>query len=153
MKLDRKHLLILVAIAGAAVVAYVGYRWWQARQPGTPVGGLGTNLNSVAPELVGGSTGPSVGPAVNTPISITLNEAANSTAPAQFPDNMQQGVNARVLSPLWRQRDAVTPGVVSPTDQSGDNGSDSASATPATDAIDGGADTGADNTVDQGVAA
>ena len=148
MELNRKHLMVLVGLAALGVAAYVGYRWWQARQ-GNEVGGLGTNLNSIAPELIGGSTGPSVGPAVNTPISITLNEAANSTAPAEMPSNMQEGVNARSVPAIWRQRNAVTPGVVSPVDDS----DDSDDTQTGTDAIDGGADEQADDTIDQGVAA
>jgi hypothetical protein len=74
-----KNTKTLLIIAAVAVAAYLGYRWYEnkkANASGTnsPTGALGTNLNSVAPELVGGSTGPSVGPALSSPVNITLNE-------------------------------------------------------------------------------
>lgn len=57
MNKRTKTIFIVIAIAGAA---YLAYRWYVGRQTsGTPQ--LGTNLNSVAPELIGGSTGPQSG--------------------------------------------------------------------------------------------
>jgi|SRR5215472_14210067 len=145
MTANRKHLILVAGSAiVAAIVVYVAYRWYQARQ-GNQVGGLGTNLNSVAPELVGGSTGPSVGPALNTPITITLNEAASSTAAAEMPENQMVPVNANTRTTL----DMANPpsvGVVSPAD-SGDTTSVD---TTGLGSLDQGADTSADNTIDQG---
>lgn len=77
----KKSTKILIFVGVAAVVLYFGIRWYENRkaaqlgnaQGGAP-GGLGTNLNSVAPELIGGSTGPSIGPAVSTPITITIDQ-------------------------------------------------------------------------------
>lgn len=66
---------IIVGIAAAAVAAYLAWRWYRNRETAgspSPTGALGTNLNSVAPELIGGSTGPSLGPAVSLPVNITL---------------------------------------------------------------------------------
>jgi hypothetical protein len=145
MNANRKHLILVAGSAiVAAVVVYVAYRWYQARQ-GNQVGGLGTNLNSVAPELVGGSTGPSVGPALNTPITITLNEAATSTAAAEMPNNQMVPVNANTRTTL----DMANPpsvGVVSPADNGGTQSVD----TTGLDQLDQGADASADNTIDQG---
>jgi hypothetical protein len=52
----QKTALILVAVA---VAAYIGYKWWTNRQSSS--GQLGANLNSVAPALIAGSTGPQSG--------------------------------------------------------------------------------------------
>jgi|SRR5579859_2072327 len=59
MDAKQKKLLIIGAVA---VAAYLAYRWYQNRQQNnTGSGQLGTNLNSVAPALIGGSSGPSSG--------------------------------------------------------------------------------------------
>lgn len=79
----NKNLRITLILAALAVAGYLGYRWWQNRQASaSPTGSFGSNLNSVAPELVGGSAGPSAGPAVDLPINITLTSqpAAPSSA-------------------------------------------------------------------------
>lgn len=73
----NKQTKILLLVAGVAVAGYFVWKWWQNRQANgntSPTGSLGTNLNSVAPELVGGSSGPDVGPAVAMPLNITLQE-------------------------------------------------------------------------------
>jgi hypothetical protein len=73
-----KNTRTLLIIAAVAVAAYLGYRLYEKRKANagtnSPTGALGTNLNSVAPELVGGSTGPSVGPALSSPVTINLTE-------------------------------------------------------------------------------
>lgn len=82
-------LLILVALA---VGAWFLWKWWknyQAQGGGAPQ--LGTNLNSIAPELVGGSSGPQVQPAVSLPVNITLTE---TVASAQPPAEVMQPSNA-----------------------------------------------------------
>lgn len=56
--MDKKTKTVLL-IAAAVVAAYMGYRWWQNRKSGGA--GLGTNLNSLAPALVAGSSGPASG--------------------------------------------------------------------------------------------
>jgi hypothetical protein len=75
MPKNTRSLLLLGALA---VAAYLAYRWYESKKAaaagGSPTGALGTNLNSVAPELIGGSSGPSVGPALSAPVNITLSE-------------------------------------------------------------------------------
>lgn len=69
-------------LAGIAVAAYVGYRWWQNRNASSSQG-LGSNLGSVG-YLVGGSTGPSSG--LNyyaASPNITLNEPVTSPPPGR----------------------------------------------------------------------
>lgn len=60
--MDKRVKWGLIGLA-AVVVAYFGYQWWQNRSSsgGSGVPQLGTNLNSVAPELIAGSTGPNSG--------------------------------------------------------------------------------------------
>lgn len=61
MALDAKQKKLLL-IGAVAVAAYLAYRWYQSRQQSNNSSGqLGTNLNSVAPALIGGSSGPSSG--------------------------------------------------------------------------------------------
>lgn len=96
---------IYIGIAAGAIAAYFIVVWWRnhmTAQNSTgsgPTGSLGSNLNSVAPELVGGSSGPSVGPALSVPVNITL----TSTEPPESAGNVaMQGVNAMTPSSLAR---------------------------------------------------
>jgi hypothetical protein len=57
----KKQTRIILIVAAVAVAGYLGWRWWQNRQQGGGTGQLGTNLNSIAPALVAGSTGPQSG--------------------------------------------------------------------------------------------
>lgn len=119
MTLKKNH-KILLGVAAAAIAAYFLYRWWQNRQAGqvnSPTGALGTNLNSVAPELVGGSSGPSVGPAVSLPVNITLTSQA-------APDPDRKGVSMNPgqfgANPAFRPRNAaasVQPGITGGSDE------------------------------------
>lgn len=73
-------------VVGIAVAAYLGYRWWENRKAsGSPTGALGTNLNSVAPELIGGSSGPNSGLDYSPqPANVTVNypsQITNSASP------------------------------------------------------------------------
>lgn len=77
-------------IGGIAVAAYLIYRWWQNRNSGGGTGTLGTNLNSVAPELIAGSSGPNSGLTQNPP-SITVNYPSQITTSAQPQANNQAG--------------------------------------------------------------
>jgi hypothetical protein len=123
----NKQVRLLLIIGGLAVVAYVGWRWYQSRlaASGTsPTGTLGTNLNSIAPELVGGSSGPAVAPAVDVPVNITLSSTSTVPLPAAGPNNMIP-VNHKQRHPVNAQTEAagdsstpdgaanVAPGVVS----------------------------------------
>ena len=61
MAIDEKWKTPLI-LAGIAVAAWLAYRWWRGRQATTDTGVTeGTNLNSAAPVLVGGSQGPDSG--------------------------------------------------------------------------------------------
>lgn len=76
--MDKRTRTVLI-IGVLAVGAYFFYRWYKNRQAATGTGQgavsqLGSNLNSLAPELVGGSSGPSSGPQVTMPVTITLTE-------------------------------------------------------------------------------
>lgn len=75
MKFDKRTMTV-VLIAALAVGGYFLWKWYEnkksANSGASPTGSTGTNLNSVAPELIGGSTGPSLGPAVSLPININL---------------------------------------------------------------------------------
>jgi hypothetical protein len=115
--MNKKTWMAIGAVVLVAAVAYVAYRWWQARgssneaQP--PVG---TNLNSVAPELVAGPTagGTDAGPAVDVPVNITLydtsgqnsdSDADKSPLPMQPPinppdANAMQGVTQSTAIPF-----------------------------------------------------
>lgn len=59
----NKRTRIILIVVGLAVAAYLAYRWYAAKSSSTATGNatLGTNLNSVAPELIAGSSGPSSG--------------------------------------------------------------------------------------------
>lgn len=116
--MNKRTAIVLAAVAGVVVIGYVVYRWYQSRAASnSPTGSVGTNLNSIAPELVGGSSGPSVGPALSAPVNITLNET--SPAASQAPINpggpnmspVNQGNN-----PMYAQANAAAaqPGVVGP---------------------------------------
>jgi len=74
-----KNAKIAIGVAVLAVGAYLVYRWYQNRQAQTSgqsaISQLGSNLNSMAPELVGGSSGPTSGPQVTMPVTITLTDS------------------------------------------------------------------------------
>lgn len=85
----KKEHKILLGAAVIAVLAYLAIRWYEnqkSSQLGNTQGGAaeGTNLNSIAPELVGGSTGPSIGPALSTPITINVT-SSEPKSPAANP--------------------------------------------------------------------
>lgn len=100
LKKEAKTTLILAAVA---VAAYLGYRWYMNKQAANQgSGSLGSNLNSVAPALIGGSTGPTSGltyyaGATNVftaaPISTPATTATPST-PAAPSDNLPTPVLA-----------------------------------------------------------
>ena len=125
-----KNTRMLLIVAGFAVAAYFAYRWYQNRQAsqgGSPTGSTGTNLNSVAPELIGGSTGPSVGPALSAPINITLNNTESSASSGEIPSEQMYGANHTVPSALMRanppnaQTSDMAPDL-NDLDQTGTNG-------------------------------
>lgn len=89
----------ILIIGGLAVVAYFVYRWYVNQQSGStnsPTGSLGTNLNSIAPELVAGSTGPTSGLVYNqapTTVNLTLPNGSQSqtlTGNAQAPTGQKK---------------------------------------------------------------
>ena len=77
----NKQTRTLLIIGVAALAAYLIYRYISNRgNENTGSGALGSNLNSVAPELIGGSSGPSQGPAVSVPVNITVSEQASENS-------------------------------------------------------------------------
>jgi hypothetical protein len=101
----NKNVRLVLILAAVAAAAYVGWRWYQSRlaASGTsPTGSLGTNLNSVAPELVGGSSGPAVAPAVDVPVNITLSSTSTLPTPAAGPNNMVP-IQHRPYNPVQQQ--------------------------------------------------
>jgi hypothetical protein len=78
-----KTLLLVAVLVLGAYILWRLYQNWKANGGsfGGTFGQLGTNLNSIAPELVGGSQGPQAGPGVNMPVNITLTETTNSQEP------------------------------------------------------------------------
>lgn len=109
----NKRTKVIIGVVVVAVAGYLIYRWYQNRQAtsdGTDSGVLGSNLNSVAPELVGGSSGPSVGPAVAMPLTINLSESATKTADDDDRDrdrDMEREDHDRDDRPHHRQRHAA----------------------------------------------
>lgn len=108
--MKRSHILIAAAVL--AVAAFLAVRWYEKRQQAVYGSGLtqgqdtGSNLNSVAPELVGGSTGPSIGPALSTPITINVNSSAPpETERGANPVNSMTSASNTTRSPL----DAANP--------------------------------------------
>lgn len=122
--MSKKAVRVTVIVLAVAVAAYLGWRWYQNRQAqqganGMNESGLGTNLNSVAPELVGGSSGPTAGPAVSMPLNITLQETAAPPEQEDSDGDMDSG--KRSHKPIHRQRHhaSLNPGgtdVVPPSD-------------------------------------
>jgi len=51
-----KRTRVILIVGVLAVVAYFAWQWYQNRQASTPAASDGTNLNSAAPVLEGGSS-------------------------------------------------------------------------------------------------
>jgi hypothetical protein len=99
VKKETKIILVVVALA---IAGYIAVRWYENRQVasnGNTQGGAadGSNLNSIAPELVGGSTGPSIGPALSTPVTINV---TSSAPPASANPTAQMVGGSATPSPL-----------------------------------------------------
>ena len=106
-----------IILAGVLVLgawfAWRYYQNWKAGQAGGGVPQLGTNLNSMAPELVGGSTGPAVAPAVNTPINITITDNTQRGAMPESP-NVPMVPGGPIRNPVTNSNEA--PGSAVPED-------------------------------------
>jgi hypothetical protein len=96
--------LLLAGVAAVAV--FLAWRWWQNRQAATAGGGqLGTNLNSIAPELVGGSSGPVAQPAFDVPVNITV---SSSSPPPDSPDDGDKMIPANPVGTYGGAFNALT---------------------------------------------
>lgn len=119
----NKNLRIVLILAVVAGVAYVAYRWYESNKAasgtGLATGQLGSNLNSIAPELVGGSEagGTKVAPAVSVPVNITMSSSSTMPALTGTPDSAMQPLNN------------TTPTGVQPND-SGGNGANPVNVEP-----------------------
>lgn len=103
-----KGIKVTLLLAGLAVAGYLAWRWYQQRQASTPGGGqLGTNLNSIAPYLVGGSSGPTAQPAVNVPVNINYTESSPAPPP-ETPDSDDLMVPANATSSYGGSSNALT---------------------------------------------
>lgn len=117
----------VIIVGAVAVAAYLAWRWYQNRQASTPGGGqLGTNLNSIAPFLVGGSSGPTAQPAVNVPVNINYTATA---PPPETPDAGDQMIPANATSSYGGSSNALTQqsdaaGQTSTVDVNSDTGTD-----------------------------
>lgn len=119
--MKSSHTWIIAGVAAVAV--FLAWRWWQNYQAAQPGGGqLGTNLNSIAPELVGGSQGPTAQPAFNVPVNITV---SSSSPPPETPDKQDQMVPANPVgsyggsfTPLTTQSDAAAASIGTMPEQS-----------------------------------
>jgi hypothetical protein len=94
-----KNMRMVLIVAALAVVAYIAYRWYENKQaqnaqPGSQTTATGTNLNSVAPELVGGSTGPSIGPALQAPVTINITSEAQQQSTSANPTGNWGGLQS-----------------------------------------------------------
>lgn len=102
--MKSSHTWIIAGVAAVAV--FLAWRWWQQYQAAQPGGGqLGTNLNSIAPELVGGSQGPTAQPAFNVPVNITV---SSSSPPPEAPDRGDQMISANPTSSYGDSQNALT---------------------------------------------
>lgn len=111
--MNGRRLLIFGLIAVAAFLAwrmFEGYRASAGSSDSNAPESLGTNLNSTAPELVGGSQGPEAGPAVQMPLTINL--TTTDTAPPPDGSGPPQHGGGKSPNPVHRQRHhaAVNPG-------------------------------------------
>lgn len=101
--MDKKTKAIL--ILGAVLVGgYLALRWWENRQGGGG-GQLGTNLNSVAPALIAGSTGPQSGLnyyAGNTTLYVT--EQVTQAAKGAAIGTPGGPVQHKLVPPFWGMR-------------------------------------------------
>lgn len=123
----NKKVKIGLIVVVVAVIAFFAWKWWMRRKQEqqqsnlqSPTGSFGTNLNSVAPELVGGSAGPSVGsaPAVSLPVHISIETPERSDLDLRDEDfNPEPIPLGRSDKGVFRQRHSS--GVISNTDQVG----------------------------------
>jgi hypothetical protein len=104
----NKGIKIALVVGAAAIAAWLAWRWYQQRQASTPGGGqLGTNLNSIAPFLVGGSSGPTAQPAVNVPVNINYTESSPAPLP-ETPDSDDMMIPANATSSYGGSSNALT---------------------------------------------
>jgi hypothetical protein len=96
--------LLLAGVAAVAV--FLAWRWYQNYKAAQPGGGqLGTNLNSIAPELVGGSSGPVAQPAFDVPVNITV---TSSSPPPETPDHDDKMIPANPVGTYGDSFNALT---------------------------------------------
>lgn len=102
----NKNAKIAIIVVVVAVGGYLAWRWYQNYKAAQPGGGqLGTNLNSIAPELVGGSQGPVAQPAFDVPININV---SSSSPPPETPDAQDQMVPANPVGTYGDSFNALT---------------------------------------------
>lgn len=105
MKKNTKTLIIAGVLVIAGYIAWRLYQNYKANQPGG--GQLGTNLNSIAPELVGGSSGPVAQPAFNVPVNISVSSSSPAPQP-ETPDAGDTMIPANATSSYGGSANALT---------------------------------------------
>lgn len=98
-----KTILIVAVVAVAGYLAWRFYQNYKANEPGG--GQLGTNLNSIAPELVGGSQGPTAQPQFDVPVNINVTSTA---PPPETPDSGEEMIPANATSSYGGSASALT---------------------------------------------
>lgn len=92
-----KRTRVILIVAAVAIAAYLAYRWYKVKQGGQNPQGLGSNLNSPAPEL---NAAPSVGPAVAVPVTISISHANTEAPPEEANPYSRMITNTVEKSPL-----------------------------------------------------
>lgn len=105
MNKNTKTLIIIGVLVVAGYLAWRAYQNYKANQPGG--GQLGTNLNSIAPELVGGSQGPVAQPAFNVPVNISVS-SSSPAPPPETPDAGDTMIPANATSSYGGSANALT---------------------------------------------
>jgi hypothetical protein len=109
MKLTKRHWMILAVVAVLAAAAYFAYRYYvlKQQQEGQNPQGLGSNLNSPAPEM---NAAPSVGPAVEIPVTIDISHSSSEAPENEAnPYRRMIGAPGNVVSPLAGANPGMRP--------------------------------------------
>jgi len=136
-----KNTKTLLWVGIIAVAAYLGYRWYKNKQASAAgaaatsaplsTSSAGSNLNSVAPELIGGgdAAGTTVQPVLTVPVTVSIDQTSQNP-PAQ-PQTPVIGVNATTPSGVTAQSTAAGSTGASSTGSTGasSTGSTGASST------------------------
>lgn len=92
-----KNVKILLLVAAALGAAYFLWRWYSNRKGSSSSTGLGSDLNSPAPNL---NAAPSVSPAVAIPVTVTISHSGSDLPPEEAnPVSRMESANNVVGTP------------------------------------------------------